>query len=100
VFKPLLEKIESHWSLLVVDLHEVCFLVYDSLRSATNKNRQALMDSAVSRNCYLWLKHNFCVSFEPTLMSGVNYVTHVVVNVGTGVEDCVSAYVHTVEHLR
>ncbi|KAJ8426951.1 LOW QUALITY PROTEIN: hypothetical protein Cgig2_022633 [Carnegiea gigantea] len=42
VFMPLREKIESHWLLLVADLHKRCFLMYDSLQSVTNKNSPTL----------------------------------------------------------
>ena len=45
---PLLEATEGHWLLLVVDLRDRCFVVYDSLPNAADKNRQALIDSAVS----------------------------------------------------
>ena len=78
---PLLETTKSHWLLLVADLHECCFLVYGSLSRVVDKNKQALVDSAMSRNCYLWLESNFCVSFEPTMVGGVNCVTHIVINV-------------------
>ena len=35
----------------------------------------------------------FCFSFQPTMPGGVNYVTHVVVNVVTSVGDFVSTCV-------
>ena len=35
----------------------------------------------------------FCVSFEPIVVGGVKYVTHVVVNVVTSVGDFVSTCV-------
>ncbi|KAJ8431085.1 hypothetical protein Cgig2_031117 [Carnegiea gigantea] len=100
VFMPLLETTERHWLLLVADLCEHYFLVYDSLSSAVHKSMQALVDSAMIRNCYLLLEHNFCLSFQPTLVGGVNHVTQVVVSVGTSEEDCVSACIPTIKHLR
>ncbi|KAJ8453089.1 hypothetical protein Cgig2_014852 [Carnegiea gigantea] len=45
VFMSLLETTEGHWLLLVVDLRDRCFIVYDSLPNAADKNRQALIDS-------------------------------------------------------
>ncbi|KAJ8433776.1 hypothetical protein Cgig2_025939 [Carnegiea gigantea] len=47
VFMPLLETTEGHWLLQMVDLQDRCFIVYDSLPNAADKNRQALIDSAV-----------------------------------------------------
>ncbi|KAJ8422226.1 LOW QUALITY PROTEIN: hypothetical protein Cgig2_000331 [Carnegiea gigantea] len=86
VFMPLLKTTESRWLLLVRDLRERCFLVYNLLPSGVDKNRQELVDSAVSHNCYLWLEVIFCVSFERTVAGGV--------------EDCISAFdVPTVQHL-
>ncbi|KAJ8441664.1 hypothetical protein Cgig2_019051 [Carnegiea gigantea] len=46
VFIPLLKTTEGHWLLQVVDLRDHCFVVYDSLPNAADKNRQALIDSA------------------------------------------------------
>ncbi|KAJ8429742.1 LOW QUALITY PROTEIN: hypothetical protein Cgig2_023131 [Carnegiea gigantea] len=43
---PLLETTEGHWLLLVADLREWCFFVYDSLRSPANKNRRELVENA------------------------------------------------------
>ncbi|KAJ8453381.1 hypothetical protein Cgig2_008265 [Carnegiea gigantea] len=47
VFMPLLETIEGHWLLLVAELSEGHFLVYDSLLSPAHKNRRELLDSAM-----------------------------------------------------
>ncbi|KAJ8429560.1 hypothetical protein Cgig2_010273 [Carnegiea gigantea] len=46
VFMPLLETSDGHWLLLVADLHECCFLVYDSLPSPVVKSVRELVDSA------------------------------------------------------
>ncbi|KAJ8428612.1 hypothetical protein Cgig2_026157 [Carnegiea gigantea] len=45
VFIPLLETTEGHWLLQLVDLRDRCFVMYDSLSNAADKNRQALIDS-------------------------------------------------------
>jgi len=42
----------------------------------------------------------FCVSFEPAMVGGAKYVTHVVVNVATSAKDFVSTCVPMVQHLR
>ncbi|KAJ8444429.1 hypothetical protein Cgig2_005951 [Carnegiea gigantea] len=46
VFMPLLETTEGHWLLLVADVHERCFLVYDSLRSPADKKGWEFVESA------------------------------------------------------
>ncbi|KAJ8424262.1 LOW QUALITY PROTEIN: hypothetical protein Cgig2_019207 [Carnegiea gigantea] len=46
VLLPLLEKTNEHWFLLVADLRERSFLVYDSLPSPVAKIRRELVDSA------------------------------------------------------
>ncbi|KAJ8435705.1 LOW QUALITY PROTEIN: hypothetical protein Cgig2_002662 [Carnegiea gigantea] len=66
VFMPLLETSDGHWLLLVTDLRECSFLVYDSLPNPMTKSRRELVDSAVNRLCVLWLVLQICVSFEPT----------------------------------
>ena len=99
MFIPLLETTERHWLLLVVNLCDRYFLVYDLLSSAVQKSMQALVDSTVIRNCYLLLGHNFCLSFQWTLVGGVNYITQVVVNVGTGELDFISTCVPTIKPL-
>ncbi|KAJ8435239.1 hypothetical protein Cgig2_015642 [Carnegiea gigantea] len=45
----LLETSDGHWLLLVTDLRERSFIVYDSLPSPAAKSRRELVDSAVSR---------------------------------------------------
>ncbi|KAJ8446520.1 hypothetical protein Cgig2_027482 [Carnegiea gigantea] len=45
VFMPLLETSDGHWLLLVVDLREHFFLVYDSLSSQKAKSRRELVDT-------------------------------------------------------
>ena len=60
MFIPLLEISDAHWLLLVVDLRERCFLVYDLLPSLAVKSRWELVDSAVSL-CVLWLVLELCV---------------------------------------
>jgi len=57
---------DGHWLLLVADLGERCFLVYDSLPSPAAKSVRELVDSAVSCLCVLWLGLELCVGFEPT----------------------------------
>ncbi|KAJ8440450.1 hypothetical protein Cgig2_013609 [Carnegiea gigantea] len=44
----LFEITQGHWLLLVADLHERCFFMYDSLWSPADKNRQELMESTIS----------------------------------------------------
>ena len=96
----LLETTKSHWLLLIVDLRRHYFFIYDSLSSVADKNRPALLNSAMNHSFYLWLEVIFCVSFEPTVVGGVNYVTHVVVNVATCAGDCISTCSPMVQHLH
>ncbi|KAJ8426988.1 hypothetical protein Cgig2_033846 [Carnegiea gigantea] len=63
---------------LVIDLIEQYFLVYNSLQSTVDKNRQELLDSA----------------------RGVMYFADIVHNVATCEEDCTSACIPMVHHLR
>ncbi|KAJ8425821.1 hypothetical protein Cgig2_028182 [Carnegiea gigantea] len=72
MFMSLLKITESHWFHSITYLCEDCFFVYDSLSSAGDKNRDALVDSAVS--------HNSCC---------VKYRTNVVLNVDAGIRDCI-----------
>ncbi|KAJ8421197.1 hypothetical protein Cgig2_011716 [Carnegiea gigantea] len=46
VFMPLLETSDRNWLLLVADLHEHSFLVYNLLPSPAAKSRRELVDSA------------------------------------------------------
>ena len=62
----LLETSDGHWLLLVADLRECSFLVYDLLPSEAVKSRWELVDSAVSRLYVLWLVLQICVLFEPS----------------------------------
>ncbi|KAJ8432413.1 LOW QUALITY PROTEIN: hypothetical protein Cgig2_013827 [Carnegiea gigantea] len=48
VFMPQLETTDGHWLLLIADLQEHSFLVYDSLPSLAVKTRRELLDSTVS----------------------------------------------------
>ena len=46
---PLLQTSGGHWLVLVADLRERSFLLYDSLPSPAVKSGRELLDSAVSR---------------------------------------------------
>ncbi|KAJ8422589.1 LOW QUALITY PROTEIN: hypothetical protein Cgig2_025059 [Carnegiea gigantea] len=92
-FKPA-SQADLRYLLLVADLHERCFLMHDSLPSPAAKNRRKLLDSA------LWLELQIWVCFKPRLVGGLHYITNFVHNVATDEEDCISACVPTVHHLR